>query len=77
MRSFFAEQGRTRILARGVLEVRRGLKCAENAAQRKNNHLVIGTNGFPSEKCQLAGHPAPIISEFASFSDDTMTGNHK
>jgi hypothetical protein len=34
-------------------------------------------NGFPAEQCQLAGHPAPIISEFGSFSDDTVTGNNK
>ena len=39
MRNFFDEQGRTRVLARGVLRVRRGLKPAENAAQRKKSHL--------------------------------------
>jgi hypothetical protein len=66
-----------RILARGVLKVRRGLKPAENAAHQKNSHLVIGINGFPAKHRQLASDPSPIISEFASFSNDTMTGNNK
>jgi hypothetical protein len=39
MRDFFVGQDRTRILAFGVLEVRRRLKFAENAAQRKKIHL--------------------------------------
>jgi len=44
MRDFFDEQGRTRVFARGVLEVRRGQKPAENAAHRKNSHLWMETN---------------------------------
>ncbi len=77
---FFAEQGRTRIFARGELEVRRGLKPADNAAQQdkaKNNHLVIETNGFPAQDGQLAGDSPPVISEIGRFSDDTVTGNSK
>ena len=50
---------------------------AENAAHQKNSHLVIGINGFPAKHRQLASDPSPIISEFASFSNDTMTGNNK
>jgi len=34
----------TRVFARGVLEVRRGRKPAENAAHRKNSHLWMETN---------------------------------
>jgi len=44
MRDFFDEQGRTRVFARGVLEVRRGRKPSENAAHRKNSHLWMETN---------------------------------
>ena len=44
MRDFSDEQGRTRVFARGVLEVRRGRKPAENAAHRENSHLWMGTN---------------------------------
>jgi hypothetical protein len=39
MRDFFDERGRTRILAFGVLVVRRRLKFAENNAHRKKIHL--------------------------------------
>jgi len=48
MRDFFDEQGRTRVFARGVLEVRRGRKPAENAAHRKNSHLWMETSWFIS-----------------------------
>ena len=43
MSNFFDEQGRTRVLARGVLLVRRGLKPAENAAHRKKGHFPMET----------------------------------
>ena len=74
MRNLFDEQGRTRVFARGVLEVRRGRKPAENAANRENSHLWVETNEYhkPSvelvvidlllivEKCFLNLTPAPI-----------------
>jgi hypothetical protein len=41
MRAFFGEQGRTRVFSCGVLLVRRRVKPAENAAQRKKIHLEI------------------------------------
>ena len=43
MRDFFDEQGHTSVFARGVLEVRRWRKPAENAAHRKNSHLWMDT----------------------------------
>ena len=70
MRYFFDEQGRTRVSARGVLEVRRGLKPAENNAHRENNHLKV--------KFLVAGDVrirAVIVDGFKIFGTDRKPGN--
>ena len=70
MRYFFDEQGRTRVSARGVLKVRRGLKPAENTAHRENNHL--------NAKLLVAGNVrvcAVIVDGFKIFGTDRKPGN--
>ena len=43
MKDFLHDQGRARVFVRGVLEVRRGRKPAENTAHRGNSHLWMET----------------------------------